>query len=267
MPKRDDSPFDLAHHLNFLKSLRRFDVRERTGCYWIEGVRHFLQACQAGRQWESVIYSPILLKSVPAQIVIRQLNRSGVRCVRVTPEAFRSVSTTPRASGIGAVVRQQWIPFNESHRHGGIGWIVIEQIRSPGNLGTIIRSAHATGATGIIFIGPDCDPFDPAVVRASMGGLLHVPMVRVSPNDLRHWLDTNGIHLIGLAPDGLNVWTEFDPPTSIAIALGEERSGLSPLLRSYCETTVRLPMCPGADSLNVGVAAGVMLYELVRRAS
>jgi RNA methyltransferase, TrmH family len=265
MARRGTAGKTVESLLQRVRALRARAQRDRSGCFWVEGVRGFVQACDAGLAVEAVVESPVLLKSDLAQMLARRLAARGTARCRVSPEQFRSISGTPRASGIGAIVRQRWTPLEQTGGIAGLCWIVIEHIRSPGNLGTILRTAEAAGAAGVLLVGPHCDPFDPAVVRASMGGLVSLPLVRTTPDALSRWATTRGVHLVGLAPDGDRLWTDLPPEGEIALVIGEERSGLSEQLRALCKTTARLPMPGRADSLNVGVAAGVMLYELIRR--
>lgn len=247
-----------------VRALSRRHVRDAGGRFWIEGIRHFIAAFDAGFKFETVIHSRVLLKSSLAEMLVRRLAARGVRPLRVSPEQFRSVATLARASGIGAIVRQRWSPMHSIEPARGIGWLVVEELRSPGNLGTILRTGEACGAGGVIFLGPYCDPFDPAVVRASMGGIFHLPLVRTSHQSLRRWAEQRRVCLVGLSPDAPRLWTDL-PAGTIALVLGEERGGLSPRLRAVCDQMVRLPMTGRADSLNVAVAAGVVMYELVRR--
>ena len=223
-----------------------------------------MQAFDARLEFDTIIHSRVLLKSDLAEMLARRLVSRGVRRVKVTPEQFRWVCAAAHASGIGAIVRQRWTPLHELPTGPDVFPIIIEDIRSPGNLGTILRTAEACGAGGIIFLGPAADPFDPVTVRASMGGIFHLPLVRTGAGHLRQWAATNRILLAGLSPDAGRLWTDL-PPGPIAIVLGEERKGISERLRALCDLTVRLPMTGRADSLNVGVAAGVMMYEMVRR--
>lgn len=248
-----------------VRQLLRPAHRQETGCLWIEGIRHFIQAYDARYIFETVIYSQRLQKSSLAEMLVRRLVRSGVRRVRVTPEQYRQICHTPRASGIGAIVQQRWTPLQAAAVGRGLCWLVVEHLRSRGNFGTILRTAEATGVSGIICVGPLCDPFDPVVVRATMGGVFHLPLVRTTHEALQQWLQQHQVRLVGLSPDAKLTWTELPCGTPIALAIGEERHGLSDAMRTLCETRVRLPMTGRADSLNVGVATGVMLYELVRR--
>ncbi|MCE9547802.1 MAG: RNA methyltransferase [Planctomycetia bacterium] len=251
--------------LSRARSLASQHVRHREGCFWLEGVRQFVQAYDARLTFEAVIYSPILLKSDLVEMLVRRLGAQGVRRVKVTPEQFRSVSTTPRASGIAAIARQRWIPLSQVEPKRGLCWLILEEIRSPGNLGTILRTAEAVDASGIIFVGPRCDPFAPEVVRASMGGICRLPLVRTTHEQLGQWSQANGVQFVGLSPDADYLWSELPAAGAIGLMIGEERNGISTQLRELCNTMVRLPMAGHADSLNVGVAAGVMMYELVRR--
>jgi TrmH family RNA methyltransferase len=266
MNENKSSRGSVEQTLKRIRALSRSRMaRQQEGLFWLEGVRHFVQACDARLVFDTVIYAPVLLKSRLAEMLIRRLGAQGVRRQRVGPEQFRSISTTERASGIGAIVREHWTPLAIAQPDRGLCWLVTEEVRSPGNLGTILRTAEACGAAGMIFVGPQCDPFAPDVVRASMGGILHLGLVRATHDQVEQWASRGGVQLVGLSPNSEQLWTALPPAARVAIVLGEERRGLSDRLSSLCHTTVCLPMTGHADSLNVGVAAGVMMYELVRR--
>jgi RNA methyltransferase, TrmH family len=246
-------------------ALRQRRARDAQGCFWIEGIRNFVQAFDARLSFDTIVHSHVLLKSDCAEMLSRRAAATGVPRLRVSPEQFRSVSTAPRASGIGAIVRQQWTPLEQLRHDRGTCFLVLESIRSPGNLGTILRTAEAAGGGGILFIGPQCDPFDPATVRASMSGIFHLPLVRTTNDALGCWARSHGVRMIGLSPEADALWTDLPRGAPIALALGDERAGLSQPLRTLCDTTVRLPILGRGDSLNVSIAAGVAMYELVRR--
>jgi len=240
-------------------------AREASGKFWIEGIRQFIQAFEAGIRFETVVVSRILLKSRLVEAMIAGLATRGVCVARISPEAFRAISIADRASGIGAIVKPHWRPLENCQAMRGLCWLVIEHLRSAGNLGTILRTAEATGAGGIIFISRECDPFEPSVVRASMGGIFHLQLARATHRQLRRWSAANGVLLVALSPNAQGIWTDLPPHRPMAILIGEERKGLSQEAQEMAHALVRLPMCGRADSLNVGVATGVMLYELVRR--
>lgn len=168
----------------------------------------------------------------------------------------------------GEYLHVRTIPIKTPAGHSAIAkcWLIVEQIRSAGNLGTILRTAEACGVGGVVFLGPWCDPFDPVTVRGSMGAVFQLTLVRSNAERFVRWANDQGLAIVGLSPDAEHLWTQLPATRPLGIVIGEERQGLSDRLRKLCHTTVRLPMQGRADSLNVGVAAGVMMYELVRLA-
>jgi len=144
--------------------------------------------------------------------------------------------------------------------------LVLDRLQDPGNLGTLIRTADAVGASGVILIEPCVDPFDPKTVRGTMGSLFSVPVARSSsPANLFDLLAINGVRAVGA--DGSadeTVWTSsaFRGPT--ALVLGNEARGLSDDVRERLTDCVSLPLLGGAESLNVAVAGGVLMYEWLR---
>jgi len=272
--------------LSRISALQSKPARTVQNAFVIEGLRSFIHACDAAFFLEAIFYAPILLKGDLADMLARRRHAAGVPRVRLSPEQFRAVSVAARASGIGAIARQRWVPLEHANVRRGIGFVVVEYIRSAGNLGTIMRTAEAAGASGVIFLSPPhevasavvpalpaADPFHPAAVRASMGGLFHVPLIRATHAQLGRWARRHGVMLVGLSPDAPRLWTELpaasgqSAPVPLALVLGEERQGISARLRAMCDISVRLPMRGCADSINVAMAASVMLYELVRRAN
>jgi TrmH family RNA methyltransferase len=229
--------------LTRVRRLRRdHRYRRSTRRFVIEGIRQFVQASIAGSHFDTLIHSPLLLQHGFAQQLIRRLTREGVARVSVNPEAFRSISTTQRASGIIAIAHQRWTPLIEADPHRGIGWLVVQQIRSAGNLGTIIRTAEAAGMSGMIFVGDASNPYDPHVVRASMGGIFRLPLVRTTARELSYWLARHNVAAVGLSPHASQNWTQLPAGPSHALLLGEERQGLSPALRRLADCDLRLPM-------------------------
>ena len=143
-------------------------------------------------------------------------------------------------------------------------WVALEQVRDPGNLGTILRTADAVGAGGVILVGECCDPFSFETVRASMGSLFAVPLALGSLQELTGWCREGDGCLIGtsLQTDRRHDGLDVTPERARVLLMGNEQAGLTPEAAAACDELVRLPMRGRADSLNLAVATAVMLYAL-----
>lgn len=251
--------------LGWIRNLCRRPERERSGLHFVEGVRGVLHARDAGIEFHTIVLSEVLLTNSFAAKRVRQMKRAGVRVERVTPEEFRSISVTERASGLAAVLKQHWTPLREADPRRGLCWVAVGLVRSPGNLGTMIRTAEAVGAAGFLVLSRETDPFDPAVVRASMGGVFPLQFVRATIPEFVAWTRAGGCTVIGTSPTASASYTEVPVEAPLVAVFGEERAGLSDEERDACTHFARIPIVGRADSLNVGVATGVMLYEALRR--
>jgi RNA methyltransferase, TrmH family len=135
-------------------------------------------------------------------------------------------------------------------------------VRSPGNLGTILRTCEAVGGAGAILIGDGIDPYDPATVRATMGAVFSQRFVRTGFRELVGWKRQTGIRLVGTSPLAVKNYRAGDYRGPLILYMGSERKGMSPEHQALCDEMVRIPMVGRADSLNIAVATGVMLYEV-----
>jgi TrmH family RNA methyltransferase len=241
--------------------------RDARRTFFVEGVKNVVQAIENGFAIETLVCSEKLLTVPIARRLVRDRRRSGTPTLVISPEAFREVSTTHRASGVGAIVAQRWSPLHSASPRAGLCWIVLEAVRSAGNLGSLVRTSEAVGGAGFILVGPRIDPFDPTVVRASMGALFRQAFIRTNGRSLRNWLRRHRLRAVGASPDGSAELHRFGFPRPTVLVLGEEREGLSPPQRELCADLVRIPMVGEADSLNLAVAGSLLLYEVYRARS
>jgi RNA methyltransferase, TrmH family len=130
------------------------------------------------------------------------LKRAGVPFVRVSPEAFRSISPAQHASGVAAILHQPIKTLDEIQLDRFSCWTVLGQVQSLGNFGSLLRTSAAIGATGFILLGQQIDPYEPVVVRATMGALFKQTIVRTNVELFRQWIKRNDIAVIGASPDG-----------------------------------------------------------------
>jgi len=144
--------------------------------------------------------------------------------------------------------------------------VVLDGVEDPHNLGAVIRTAEACGASGVVVPERHSAPLSATVVKASAGASAYIPVVRVKnvANAIEE-MKERGLWVVGVDPAGANDWTSFDYKGPIAVVLGGEHRGLRRLVRDRCDVLVRLPMLGKIASLNISVAAGVVLYEVVRQ--
>lgn len=238
--------------------------RDATGLHVIEGVRNFVQAVDRGMELTAILVSERLLTAPIARKLARRARRAGVPSANVTPEQFRCIARLRRASGIVAIIRQHWSKLERASPGGELCWVALEAVRSLGNFGSLIRTSEAVGGAGFILLDPAVDPFDPVVVRATMGSLFGQVFLRSSPSELASWVARHGLRVMGATPDGPRCFHQVTFPRRTVLMLGEERRGLTPQQRVLCHDLVRIPMTGSTDSLNLGVAGSLLLYEVFR---
>jgi len=245
-----------------MRSLRSRAERERTGLFFVEGIQIVVEAVQQNAPIEEMVIAPELLTSAFAQETVQQQKERGVPCLEVTAEVFESLSLKERPQGIGAVVRQRWEKLEQVDAAHRLGWVALEGVQSPGNLGTILRTADAVGAAGVILIGPSTDPYDPTAVRASMGAIFSQRLVRARFEAFAAWKRQTGCRLVGTSPAAATDYraASYQPP--LVLFMGSEQKGLSPEQQALCDLVVRIPMVGRSDSLNLAVATALMLYEI-----
>lgn len=264
----DRRPLDTGPSFSLIRSLiaeRR--VRATSGCIFVEGVRNFITALDHGWSVQTVVYSERLLIAPVARKWVRRLKRAGTPYCRITPEQFRSISCTERASGVGAILRQKLLDLEQVPVGDRACWMAAGKIRTPGNLGTLIRTAHAAGAAGFFLLGDGADPFHPQAVRASMGAIFGLPLVRTNAANVRRWKLKHDVRVIGASPGGDVLFNRTRYGARVMLMMGDERQGLTAEQLTLCDQLVRIPMHDSLDSLNVAVAGSLLLYEVMRGSS
>ena len=176
----------------------------------------------------------------------------------VTPEILKAVSPLQNSPGPVFTVKMRPLPPAETLRRA----IVLENVQDPGNVGTVLRTADAFGMDLAVLCGACADPYNPKTVRASMGAVFRQCVARTDLAGLAGVLRGLPLYGAALAPGGLDV--RDLPKDPLAVAVGNEGNGLTAALLAQCAGTVRIPMSPRTESLNAGVAAAVVMWEMVR---
>jgi len=234
-----------------LRDLRRLQERKHrreAGLFIAEGEDLVAEALRRGALPETV-YS---VGGAGLPFTLPQ----GVERVEATAEALSAVSSLGSGSRVIGVFRQQWASLGEQPAGTSI---YLHDVADPGNVGTVLRAAHAFGAVAVILSERTADPFGPKAVRASMGAVFAVPIARGSLEDARAAL---GARTVALVPGEGRLLRALDLAEPVLLAFGGERTGLPAAVLEQCEETAHIPLAPdGAESLNVAMAATLCLYE------
>lgn len=248
-----------------IRALADRKVRKREGTFLVEGMQPVWRAAESGWKIETLVLAPDLIENPAVWEMASTLAAGDTRVVQVSPDLFRRLSERDGPAGVMAIVQMQSTELSEVHTGQVDAWIILHRIHNPGNLGTIIRTADAAGMSGVILCGDTTDPFAPAAVKASMGSIFSTSLViERDLNAVIRWANQNGIHLVGTSgyADSSHWNTTF--PRPLGIVLGNEGDGLPEELLNAVDSTVRIPMTGTAESLNLSIAAALLMYEVQR---
>jgi TrmH family RNA methyltransferase len=243
--------------------------RRREGAFVVQGTQPVWQAVEAGAAIEALIVAPGLLGRSPAarrvaEMVAEQEAR-GIRVARVSDELFGRLSDREGPSGLAAIVRGRVRILGELPAGPRSVFVALHEIGNPGNLGTIIRTANAAGADGVVLIGQTTDPFDPVAVKASMGALFGLPVAQArEAEEFFAWAAARGVTVVATSARAAASFWAASYPRPLALLLGAEGAGLPDEVLARGDIQVRIPMVGTAESLNLAVAAGLLLYEAQR---
>jgi RNA methyltransferase, TrmH family len=248
-------------------ALRDRREREATGRTLVDGAREARRALESGTRPITAFVAPELLGAGDGPAALASAREAGADIVELGPRAFERLAFGDRAEGIVLVVETPRTNLEslalDLLDHEPL-LVVTEALEKPGNLGAILRSADGAGADGLIAVG-GTDLFNPNVVRASVGTVFSVPLASATAGEARAWLREQGLRILAARVDAERLHTEADLTGPLAIVLGSEADGLSPAWRGADVEPIRLPMLGIADSLNVSVAAAIVLYEARRQ--
>lgn len=218
----------------------------------------------AGVPVELLLHDPGSATGPRAEALLERARRQGVRMVTAAPHVVGACSQVETAQGMVAVVGRPHASLADVLAASDLVLAVADRIQDPGNLGTIIRIADAAGATAVLVTRGTVDPHNPKAVRATMGSLFHLPVVAADTAAAIAALRERQVRILAADQRGATDYTEADYRPPVALVLGSEGGGPDPAWQEAAAATVRIPLYGRADSLNVAVAAGLLLYEVRR---
>ncbi len=265
-----DSPHN--KHVRQFRALATKKGRAKYGLVQVEGVRLVQEALAAGVDIAWVAICPYRLKGFRARQVLDEIQQRNVPVLSMTQRAFTAMSDTIGPQGIAAACRLTQRRLDDlasvlapptAAAAGRRLVLALYELRDPGNMGTMIRTANAFGCAAVVAIGDCVDFFNPKVIRASAGGVFHLPLVSSAWDQFRAWAARNDITVLAAVTSGGVPCTQLALPAGGgALVMGSEAHGLPDVVLTAADITVTIPMAGAAESLNAAVAAGIILYEI-----
>ena len=239
-----------------IKKLKEKKYREEKKQFFIEGLRFVSEALESNFQVSAVFISEDMVSK------FENLNIK-TKTYSLSKQVFKEICSTENPQGIAALVKYNNIQIKHSHGF----YILIDKVQDPGNLGTIIRSAHASNALGVIITKGTVDVYNDKTLRATMGSIFHIPIIQDDDLMFLKEIINSGYKLVVSTLESNNNFFNIDLTGDIIIAVGNEGAGISTEIMELSSIKVKIPMPGGAESLNVSAAASVMMFEVVRQNS
>ena len=249
-----------------IKKLKRKKYRQREGAFFVEGIRTVLSAIERQAPLETLVVAPELLTSDVAWEAVAGQRAQGVEVREVSAEVFESFAERENPVGLGAIVNVRLHDLGSLPAGPDDIFAALLDVGDPGNLGTIVRTLDGMGAAGLILVGQTTDPFHPTAVKASMGALFNVPVAEAESVDaLWRWAQEWGVHTVATSAHAEQVYWEAAYELPTLLLLGSEGEGLPADVLAAAEQAVTIPMVGASSSLNLAVAAGLLLYDVRRQ--
>lgn len=249
-----------------IKSLHRKKDRWAKNSFFVEGVRGVEDCIKSGIRVEYLVYSDMLLSTNGGQQLLEEISYKDYKIYYISDKLFKEVSDTEKPQGILAVVKLHLKDIKEALLEKNNFLVLLDRIQDPGNLGTIIRTADAFGANGVIVTEGCVDVFNPKTIRSTMGSIFHVPIIyygciKEAIRDLKAY----NIKIITTSLAAKKYSYEIDFNTSFSLVIGNEASGVSEEVIEASDSLIKIPMTGQAESLNAAIASSVIMYEALRQ--
>lgn len=250
-----------SHIKNIAKLLKSSKARREQGVFLVEGKKMFLEAKELGLIERAFLSEELYEEWKHGEYL------EGVVYDIVSFKIFKDITDTMTPQGVIAIVRMHSTSVEDMLRREQIRLVFLEDLRDPGNLGTIVRTAEGAGMTGIVLSKNSVDIYNPKVVRSTMGSIFRMPFAYVE--DIREAMrkaQQAGTVLYATHLKGEKYYDEMQYPKKVGIVIGNEANGITDETADQADIYVKIPMCGQVESLNAAVATSVMMYEIFRQA-
>lgn len=250
-----------------IQSLQKKKYRDELGLFLVEGVRLVEEAVYSDWDMEYCLYTEAAGQTERTQAILATLSSKNCTVVQVTDSILAKICETEQPQGVAGVLRKRSCRLDGiSSANANQLIAVLDEVQDPGNVGTVIRTADAAGCTAVILTKGCADIYAGKTVRSTMGSLFHLPVVEdVTTSELSEYAAKHGMNLWVTALDASGIYYQKDLRSPAAIVFGNEGRGVSSELLEYASGRLYIPIHGQAESLNVAVAAAVVLYEAVRQ--
>ncbi|TPM31919.1 RNA methyltransferase [Mesorhizobium sp. B2-3-4] len=250
-----------------IKALALKKFRDQQNAFMAEGLKLVIDALDLGWQIRTLVFAKAGRGNPAVERVAARTVAAGGTVLEVSEKVLVAITRRDNPQMVVGVFSQKFLALKDIRADNGDVWVALDRVRDPGNLGTVIRTVDAVGAKGVILVGETTDPFSVETVRATMGSIFAVPVARATTEAFLAWRGgfsglVAGTHLKG-AVDYRSVDFSRGP---VLLMMGNEQQGLPESLAASCDRLLRIPQAGRADSLNLAVATGIMLFEIRRGA-
>jgi RNA methyltransferase, TrmH family len=250
-----------------IRDLHRRRGRERRGLALAEGVRLVEEAIAAGVTLQGVVLSPALESTTRGKALKGTLAERGVRLEELTDPEIEAIADTEHPQGVIAVIEPRRWSLGDVRMSPGSAILVLDGVQDPGNVGTMLRTALALGSAGLVALKGTADLTNSKVIRGAMGASFRLPAVVASPDEFVAWarLQRAQIWVADAAGEPADRLVERRGERApVALVVGNEGAGVGPTIDAAADRRIAIPLARGVESLNVAVAAGILLYEVTR---
>ena len=248
------------------RKLRQRKYRDKEQAFFVEGIQPVTQAMKHGADVQTLIVAREVLGEHPVDELIEKQRHSGTALVAVDESAFQSISNRDDPSGLAAIVSTAPADIGDLEVVESSVFVALDEVGNPGNLGAIVRTLDAVRGGGVILIGSATDPYHPTAVKASMGTIFALPICRLPDFDALHgWADAAEVTVVTTSAKAEEEHWSSDLPLPAVLVFGSEGRGLPKDVLESGDVVVRIPIEGSASSLNLAIAASVMIYEVQRR--
>ncbi|KRA59663.1 RNA methyltransferase [Caulobacter sp. Root655] len=245
-----------------VRALHMRKEREDSGLFLAEGLKIVIEAIDCGHAPKILMYGPDAADHPMLQKAAQACFKAGGEIIEVNREILEKVSRRDNPQAVVGVFQQVYTPLSAIVPESAPCWVAMQAVRDPGNLGTVIRTADAAGCGGVILVGDCVDPYSVEGVRATMGSIFAVKIAKASIQEFLAWREDWPGSVIGTLLTATVDHKNADYVKPSLILMGNEQQGLPPELAAACDVNVKIPMRGRADSLNLSVATGIMIYTV-----